>query len=71
MDLAAVATNLSQTQLKSQVQVSVAKKALDAETQQGDTSVQLINDVDASFSNSSNALVAISQQLGGQLDTTG
>jgi 3-dehydroquinate dehydratase len=71
MDLAGIATSLTQSQLKSQVQIRVEKMALDAQSQQGDASSQLIDDVDASFNNSSNSLIAISQQLGGQLDVAG
>jgi hypothetical protein len=72
MDLVALATNLQQAKLTSEVQFAAARKALDLQTSNGKAAVELIEAAGKGLDNvvqAGDALVAQATGLGGQVDT--
>jgi len=68
MDLVNAAVGLQQAKLTGDIQIRVAKKILDSQSQQGAAAVQLIDAAGAGMDKSAGALMAASG-LGGQIDT--
>lgn len=69
MDLISAIVGLDQASTLSAVQISVAKKLLDVNRQDGAAAVQLIQSAEKSVNTSGDALVAAATGLGGQVDT--
>lgn len=70
MDLINTISGLQQTQTAQAIQVSVAKKALDAQRQQGAAAIQLI-EAAGGTGGPGDALVAKATGLGGRIDVNG
>ena len=69
MDLVNLASSLQQAKTAQAIQVSVARKTLDAQRQQGDAALQLI--AAATQAGPGDALAAQATGLGGLLDVRG
>ena len=67
-DLINTAVGLQQAKLAGEIQVRVAKKILDAASQQGSTAVRLIDAASQNMNKAGDALVAAATGLGGQID---
>ena len=71
MDLTSALSGLQQSKTLGEVQVQVAKKALDVQRSQGEAAVQLIRAATGGGSQGGDQLVAAATGLGGQVDTYG
>jgi RecA/RadA recombinase len=72
MDIAALATSLNQAEVSSKVATSVARKALDIQSEQGDAAVALLKAAAKIQQQASEtATTAISNAFGGSLDVNG
>lgn len=72
MDLtAAGVSSYQQAQTMGQVQVSVAKKALDVQRMEGAAAIQLIQAASRGGSGPGDPLTAAASGLGGQIDVAG
>lgn len=69
MDLTNSIVNMKHAQLMGQVQMRVAKKAMDAQEMQGAAMVKLIEAAGQTASKAGDALVAAATGLGGAIDT--
>ncbi len=71
MDLSAAISGLQQAKVMGQVQMAVAKKILDAQKQNGNAALELLNAAQNGTSQAGDALAAAATGLGGQIDTYG
>jgi hypothetical protein len=71
MDLTAALTNFQHAKVMSDVQMRVARKALDMQEFQGAAAIRLIEAATQSAASAGDALVAASTGLGGEIDTYG
>jgi hypothetical protein len=71
VDLVNAAVNFKQAEMMSRVQFAVARKLLDAQSQQGAAAVKLIDAAGKIASQAGDEMVAAATGLGGSLDTYG
>jgi hypothetical protein len=71
MDLTSAAVNLKHAQVIVRVQMSVARKLLDAQEMQGAAAVKLIEAAGKIGTSARDGLVAAATGVGGELDTYG
>lgn len=71
MDLTSALSGLQQSKTLGQIQIQVAKKALDVQRSQGAAAVQLIQAATGGVSKAGDELAAAATGLGGQVDTYG
>jgi hypothetical protein len=69
MDLVNVAVGLQQAKVTGGIQISVARKILDSQMQEGAAAVELIDAAGAGMDKAASAMVAASG-LGGQVDVS-
>jgi hypothetical protein len=71
MDLTSALSGLQQSKTLGEVQIQVAKKALDAQRSQGAAAIQLIQAATGAANGPGDELVAAATGLGGTVDTYG
>jgi hypothetical protein len=71
MDLVNALSGIQQSKVMGQVQIAVAKKALDAQRMEGATAIKLLQAAAKTGEQSGDALVAAATGLGGSLDVYG
>ncbi len=71
MGLIDAISGIQQAKVLGQVQTAVAKKILDAQKQNGDAMLELLNAASNGVSQAGDALTAAATGLGGQVDTYG